>query len=44
MAIKADIAFVFHWSPEAISNLQFDEMLIYHGLAIERMKAGLVGL
>lgn len=38
-AIKADLAAIFHWSPKDIDDLHLDELGIYHGLAMERIKA-----
>lgn len=34
----ADIAFVFHWSPDALWSMPFDEFLIWHEKATERAK------
>jgi hypothetical protein len=37
--VKADLAFVFHWTIEAIDALAADELSLYHQLALERLKA-----
>ena len=38
MEIAADLAMVFHWSPDVIDNLFVDEIPTWHKLAGERWK------
>ncbi|WP_233356999.1 GpE family phage tail protein, partial [Vibrio cholerae] len=35
----ADIAAVFHWPPEQMDGMDFDELMRWRELAIERFKA-----
>jgi hypothetical protein len=37
--VKADLAFVFHWTIEAIDSLLADELALYHQLALERLRS-----
>lgn len=39
MAMFADIAFAFGWSPDTIYDLTLDDLTTYHRLGVERLKA-----
>jgi hypothetical protein len=36
--IAGDLAIVFHWQPSEIGRLTIEELLDYHGQAVERSK------
>jgi hypothetical protein len=38
MKYIADLAFIFHWTPEVIENLEYHELTTWHELACERMR------
>ncbi|MPT48037.1 MAG: GpE family phage tail protein [Sphingobium sp.] len=32
----ADIAFILHWPPEKLFEMEWEELMLWHGLAVER--------